>query len=80
MHKLLSTLESQQTPPVQTNELTIEFMESQYDLKQYVIWEHYKFWFRSLQNPWDKKLLLLQCKGHPHEILPRMQVLVYLHS
>ena len=48
IYKLLSNLASQQNPPMEINELTLEeiyyFMKEQYDPKIFIVRERFKFW------------------------------------
>ena len=48
IYKLLDTLAGQQTPLIRGNDLSItkirEFMEEQFNPKQFVVQERYKFW------------------------------------
>ena len=55
IYKLLDTLPGQQTPPVRGNDLSMtqiwEFMEEQFDPKQFVVQERYKFWTSKIRQP-----------------------------
>ena len=55
VYKLLDTLAGQQTPPIRGNDLSMtqiqEFMEEQFDPKQFVVQERYKFWSLKKRQP-----------------------------
>ena len=55
IYKLLDTLAGQQTPPIRGNDLSMtqirEFMEEQFDTKQLVVQERYKFWSLKKRQP-----------------------------
>ena len=55
IYKLLDTLAGQQTPPIRGNDLSVtqirEFMEEQFDPKQFVVQERYKFWTSKIRQP-----------------------------
>ena len=57
-YKLLATLAGQQTPPRRINDLEMKdittFMETQYDPKQFVVRERFKFWSGSPRKPGEK--------------------------
>ena len=54
-YKLLDTLAGQQTPPIRGNDLSMtqirKFMEEQFDPKQFVVQERYKFWSLNKRQP-----------------------------
>lgn len=54
-YKLLSNLASQQSPPITTNELTLQqieaFMREQFDPTRYVVRERFKFWSDMRRKP-----------------------------
>ena len=55
IYKLLDTLAGQQTPPIRVNDLSMTqirgFMEEQFDPKQFVVQERYKFWSLTKRQP-----------------------------
>ncbi|KAL5499565.1 hypothetical protein EMCRGX_G011006 [Ephydatia muelleri] len=61
-YKLLGNLASQQTPPKDVNELTLNeiqgFMKSQFDPTRYVVRERFKFWSEIQRKPGETVLEL----------------------
>ena len=61
-YKLLGNLASQQTPPKDVNELTLNeiqgFMKSQFDPMRYVVRERFKFWSEMQRKPGETVLEL----------------------
>eukprot|EP00731_Ephydatia_muelleri_P009196 Em0004g1534a len=61
-YKLLGNLASQQTPPKDVNELTLNeiqgFMKSQFDPTRYVVRERFKFWSEMQRKPGETVLEL----------------------
>ena len=57
-YKLLATLAGQQSPPRRINDLEMKdittFMEAQYDPKQFVVRERFKFWSGPPRKPGEK--------------------------
>ena len=55
IYKLLCNLASQQSPPKDINELTIDeitdFMKNQFDPARYIVREHFKFWSKIMRKP-----------------------------
>ena len=54
-YKLLCNLASQQSPPKDINELTIDeitdFMKNQFDPARYIVRERFKFWSKIMRKP-----------------------------